>query len=453
MAGRLGREILVASFGSGNNVRKRIALSVTVIGPSLIVPANASVAAESAAPVDLAEAGRLRGELGLDARSSVVAELAGSALDVGSSKWGIPMTRQEDLTIDLGGRMAFADHIDTKVLPEVSQLETFAGAYYHPADGGRLSVLLTSPDDETVAQISTLIGDTQRDWEVVSARFSHTALLAAVHRAEATWKAVIADKYPLGFGIDTRANGVFVELAESDLPLAPAALGAFESALGVPVAVRAGVLGRDTHCSTRDHCHGPMKAGINIYKGSNYSGGWCTMGFHITRSGDEQFVTSGHCGYGGSNSQFHPAFTSAIGTEQQSLYTNGGQDIMRVSMSDAQASDDIYNYGNNIVGSGTPTTGETLCASLGKGSNTVKCGTVQDDWRSWISDTADPDITVWGGDMSYSTTGGDSGSPVYRRLPGGTGDDARAIGVNANALGMFARLDQSLDDFAASVVQ
>lgn len=384
----------------------------------------------------------------------MVAELLGSALDVGSRKWGIPMTRQEDLAVDLDGRMAFADHIDTKVLPELSQLETFAGAYYQPADGGRLGILLTTPGDETVAQISTWIGDTQRDWEVVSARFSYAALLAAVQKADVTWKAAIAGKDPLGFGIDTRANGVFVELADSDLPLTRAELGKFESALGVPVSVRAGALGRDTHCSTnRDHCHGPMKAGINIYKGSNYSGGWCTMGFHITRSGDEQFVTAGHCGYGGSNSQFHPAFTNAIGTEQQSLYANGGQDIMRVSMSDAQASDDIYGDGNNIVGSGTPTTGETLCASLGKGSNTVKCGTVQDDWRSWISDTADPDITVWGGDMSYSTVGGDSGSPVYRRLPGGTGDDARAIGVNDNEDGMFARLDQSLDDFAASVVQ
>jgi len=63
-----------------------------------------------------------------------------------------------------------------------------------------------------------------------------------------------------------------------------------------------------------------------------------------------------------------------------------------------------------------------------QGSNTIKCGTVQDDWRSWTSETAN--FTVYGGDMSYSTCCGDSGSPVYRRLPGGMGDDVRAIGVN-----------------------
>lgn len=123
---------------------------------------------------------------------------------------------------------------------------------------------------------------------------------------------------------------------------------------------------------------------------------------------------------------------------------------MHVSIRDVQAPDDVYNDGNDIIGMGTPTTGETLCASLGR-SATVKCGTVQDDWRSWTSETAG--FTVWGGDMSYTTIKGDSGSPVYRRLPGGGGEQRRAIGANDHENGYFARLDMSLDDFGAVVFQ
>jgi hypothetical protein len=421
------------------------------IGIGLLGIAATPAAATDQTGLNVTEAAQLRVELGLDGDLALVANLIGSPSDVGSPTWGIPMTRAESQATDLPARMGFADHVDTHVLPLLRQLPTYAGAYYDPADDGRLTILLTELDDSTIATISARIGDTEREWGIALARHSKTALLEAVDRAQGVWAAINPVVQPIGFGIDARQNGLFVELLARDYDAGVMARDRLETDLGVPVTIRIGTRGRDTHCTTRDHCHDPMKAGINIYKGANFSSGWCTQGFHITRSGDEQFVTAGHCGFSGSNSWYHPAFASAIGTEQQTLYANNGQDIMRVSMNDAQASDDIYNDGNNIVGSGSPATGETLCASLGKGSNTVKCGTVQDDWRSWISETAG--YTVWGGDMSYSTVGGDSGSPVYRRLPGGTGDDARAIGVNDHENGYFARLDQSLDNFAASVVQ
>lgn len=421
------------------------------IGIGLLGIAATPAAATDQTDLNVTEAARLRAELGLDGDLALVANLIGSPSDVGTPTWGIPLTRAESQAIDLPGRMEFADHVDTDVLPVLRQLPTYAGAYYDPADDGRLTILLTELDDSTIATISAAIGDTDRSWGVASARYSQSALMDAVDRAQTAWVAIDPAVRPVGFGIDARRNGLFMELVASDYDVGVKARDELEADLGVPVTIRIGIRGHDTHCTTRDNCHDPMRAGINIYKGANFSSGWCTMGFHITRSGDEQFVTAGHCGFSGSNSWFHPAFASAIGTEQQTLYANNGQDIMRVSMNDAQASDDIYNDGNNIVGSGSPATGETLCASLGKGSNTVKCGTVQDDWRSWISETAG--YTVWGGDMSYTTVGGDSGSPVYRRLPGGTGDDARAIGVNNHQNGYFARLDQSLDDFAASVVQ
>jgi hypothetical protein len=440
----------------GTAVSRRSTLATAILGTLARVASAAPGVAAERQDAESLEASRLRIELGLDGRPSVVANLLGSSSDVGSADWGIPMTRDESEAVNLGARMAFADHVDMNVLARLRDLPAYAGAYYEPAANGRLTLLVTALDDTTSDNIRGWIGPTDQDWQVEVRNHSMNTLRDALANVPATWDRLGTGISPLGAGVDVRANGLFIEIKETEAAAAGPAAELLSASLDLPVAIRIGKPGVDTHCTTnRDHCHAPMKAGINIYKGANFSSGWCTMGFHIRRNfdGDKQFVTSGHCGYEGSNSWYHPAFASAIGSEQQTLYVNGGQDVMRVSMQDAEASDDVFNESNNIVGHGTPTVGETLCASLGKGSNTIKCGTVQDDWRSLISDTANPDITVWGGDMSYTTVGGDSGSPVYRRLPGGTGDDIRAIGVNAHQNGYFARISTALTSFDATVVQ
>jgi hypothetical protein len=253
------------------------------------------------------------------------------------------------------------------------------------------------------------------------------------------------------FGLDSRANEVFVSVPVEVERHAQDVADRLTAALGVPFSARSGSEDTPTHCDGRSHCHGPMKAGILIHRGAAYETA-CTMGFHITRSAGEEFVTAGHCGFGGSNSWYHPAFGAQIGVEAQTLYFDGGQDIMRVTMADSEASDDVYNDSTDIIGQGTPVQGETLCTSLGN-SNTVKCGTVTSTWSSINYGPAWGDFDVWGGDMSYSTVKGDSGAPVYRRLSGGTGDRARAVGVSTTTGGRFARLDTSLDDFSATVFQ
>lgn len=120
---------------------------------------------------------------------------------------------------------------------------------------------------------------------------------------------------------------------------------------------------------------------------------------------------------------------------------------MRLSMLDAQASDDIYGGSSDITGYGTPVLNEAVCTSKGT-SNKVDCGTVSVLWMNWVSNVAG--FTVWGGDTSgiANIIGGDSGSPLYRNV----GVSAVALGVINTAGGLFARLDTSLDDWAASVV-
>lgn len=356
------------------------------------------------------------------------------------------------MALDLRGRSVFADSVERNVLPFLRTLPTFGGAYYDQANSGTLTVLLTVRDPGLEAVISQKMVGSTGPWRVEEATHTERSLTAALDRAQSTWS-VVGGGPALGFGLDTRSNAIFVEVEANDSALAASAAGRLVDALGVRVVVRVGTPGYDTACTDRDHCSSPMKAGVNIYKGAVHGlPADCTLGWFIVRSGDKQFVTAGHCSFNNPGlTWIHPGFGS-LGVRLQTLYANNGQDIMRVGLgTDSQASDDVYNDGNDTVGSSTPTQGETLCASLGGGSNAVKCGTVQSALRTWTSETCN--CTVSGGDMSYTTIPGDSGSPVYRRLPGGTGDQLRAIGVNDHQNGYFARLDTSLDDFAATVMQ
>lgn len=238
----------------------------------------------------------------------------------------------------------------------------------------------------------------------------------------------------------------------ADLEDALARSEQLEEELGVPVTVEAAELDHDTACTTRDNCSGPMRAGIWIYKGQVDSVAECTMAFHIVIGTDEHFTTAGHCGYSGSNSWLTRPL-GVIGSEPAggagTLYRDGGQDIMYVTMADAQASQYIYACCTDILGYAFPIQNETVCASLGK-TNAIRCGTVTSTWLSYLSDTPNPDIHVWGGDTSITTIDGDSGSPVYRL---NDRNQATAIGVNTTEFGQFARLDTSLDNWGANVVK
>ncbi|HKZ26243.1 MAG TPA: hypothetical protein VJ398_10680 [Acidimicrobiia bacterium] len=172
------------------------------------------------------------------------------------------------------------------------------------------------------------------------------------------------------------------------------------------------------------------------------------MGYHIVIGTNEHFTTAGHCGFGGDFDWFNRVL-GEIGNDGLSLYGDDGQDIMYVSMNDAQRSQYIYACCLDILGYVFPIQGETLCASLGR-TNNIRCGVVQSTWVKYKSDTPNPDIFVWGGDLGISAANGDSGSPIYRL---NDSNQARAIGLITTEFGEFARLDTSLDNWNANVVK
>lgn len=243
--------------------------------------------------------------------------------------------------------------------------------------------------------------------------------------------------------IDERANGLVLGVSADDLVGARERESDLAGVLDVPVKFKMHEPEVPAHCLSRSHCHGPMKAGIKITDPD-----LCTMGFHIERnaSGDRQLVTAGHCGYGSTNAYYHD--TIYVGAEVQTLYVDEGQDIMRVELWANQESDDVFAASSDITFyEGTPSQGETLCASLGN-SNELKCGTVESTWVAYNFGASWGNYDIWGGDMSFTIIGGDSGSPLYRKLANGI---VRAIGVMSSIAGKFARLDRSLDDFNSFV--
>ncbi len=399
----------------------------------------------------------VRSDFGLPTDDATLARLSSTG-DVGSSQWGIPMTGVEEASLDLVGRMTFANAVAVGVLPYAEKLPTFAGAWIDELQNGSLVIMLTRPDAATEATIRTLLPGGSRGVRFSLVSTPYAALVAAAEEVVANWSAAVPDVPPYQVGVDTASNQVAVQVPALGISAAAAAIGSLGLAHGVRVVVTAGEPSQDATCTDRDHCSSPLKAGDVIRNGSSSSTGTCTMSWHILVGSDKQFMTAGHCGraYLPSVNWYHKGY-GLIGSDQSNLedLSSRKKDEMRVQMPDAQASALVYGVPavQQIVAAALPVVGMAVCGSLGI-SNTIRCGTVTSTWTSWTSSDCNPACTVWGGATSGITLiPGDSGSPMYQIIS--NGGDAKyivPIGVLDTAGGLFARVVDPLDDWGASIV-
>jgi hypothetical protein len=383
--------------------------------------------------------GQLRGDvetrmsLGLNADVEYVQHLRGSAEDVGSEKFNVPMTHAE--YAEMQERWDFASATRDTIMPYVRELPTFAGAYYDHSSDGDLVILLTDIDADARNKIGSL-SPAERETRVEIVDYTQSELREAV---KMVWEAWAEGGGPeiYAVAVDVPANAVRIEVDATNLEIAEKLVSEVSITVGAPIFVTVGEKPIDAACNNRDDCHSPMKGGIVIRKGST-SGARCTMGFHVVAGSDVQFVTAGHCGYSGSNYWYHQGY-GYVGSEQATLYGNNGIDIMRVQMSNSQASESLYDSAASINVVDWPTTGLWVCASLGV-SNSWSCGTVSDNYTSWTCSICN--CTVYGGDTTLSIIGGDSGSPlVDGNLP------YSAIGVMNTTYGKFAIMKDALPNW------
>lgn len=85
----------------------------------------------------------LREVYGLPAGRSEVQSLIGSSRDVGSDRYGIPMTQAEVDNVDPDGRAKFSRAVRRDVLPWLEDEPKYAGAWLDQKKNGRLVVALT----------------------------------------------------------------------------------------------------------------------------------------------------------------------------------------------------------------------------------------------------------------------------------------------------------------------
>lgn len=399
---------------------------------------------------ELAAAREDRIALGLPADDATILALVGSARDIGTPTWGIAMTAEEAARVDLEGRSAFVQAARRDVIPYVQPQQSFSSLYFDSVRDGELVVALTAPDPDVERAIVARMPTNSKGIRFVYHPVTEARLRSALDESQGIWNELLPDIRLLTAGVDLPNDRLFFEVGVATVEKAIAMDGQLASRLEVPVEIRAGVPAEDTTCTTRDNCVSPMKAGDRIYKGVIDSYPECTMAFHIIvypANLDKQFLTAGHCGYSGSDNWLHPGLSGdhVIGTDQQTLYVNNGQDIMRISMYDVQASNLVYNETRPIYGYETPYVGTTVVDSRGY-SDILDGGTITATYVRWYSDTAG--YYVYGGTTSGITQNpGDSGSPLYERV---TSTMAWAVGVVTTANGNFAVIADSIASLGPS---
>ena len=175
----------------------------------------------------------------------------------------------------------------------------------------------------------------------------------------------------------------------------------------------------------------------------------------------DRFLTAGHCSHNNrSNNWYHDgkAGNGFIGSRTATAFatTNPNNpksyDVMRVQTADVQASDDVFGESGDLQGyylNSQLYNGMPVCKS-GQVTN-VTCGTITKKWDTWTSNTCN--CTQYGTDANYSSSGGDSGSPVYRRVTLQSGAPGLfAVGIHAHSGGHFARMRDALVQLNVTLV-
>ncbi len=409
-----------------------VALAVAVSGNVDAQPAELDhVASEVVNPSTFTEEQMARDTFGLSTDDAVIAQ---RALEPAIERFGMRLTPAENEHVEQW--LAFEETVIDDVGPKLEQLDGYYGFYFDRGSDVSL-VVVAAPgaaarvgEDRALAALNDRVTVVSRDYTFEQAQrwvptiteaWNANDKLPAVNSVSLSgdWGHLeISTPQPV-----TAEQAAVVEKLAADLPGKPS----IEWTVGPPE--------QDNACTSRTNCTFPMRAGIKIT--------YCTMGFHVRVGSDEQFLTSGHCGGGGTKTFSHSGW-GTIGSTTSNFLTSG-RDVQRVQMSDGQASNFIYGWssGNNVTGHRYPGPSETICSSMGA-RNEVRCGYVASTSTSWTSTTCN--CTVYGADHNNIPSGnGDSGSPLFR--------NGSAIGVHANDGGKFALVSDAMWLWGIDVVK
>lgn len=388
-----------------------------------------------------------RSLLGFPADHAKVVELSGTSADVGSDKYGIPMTTAELAEWERRGEVQVMAR--EQLVPAAQKRSDFAGFFMDHQRGGKLVVLTTGDPTRVKEDLTAVEPRLIDDLVVRQVDVTDTQLDAAAKELF-----INADQYLGGIRVHEVAVDVAearlvatvpaeaVDAAQEELPAVTQALG------GIEIAVQGGDAAIEQVCFHRENCHHPMRAGIVIRR-SSPDGPRCTMGFHIVMrsNNDRQALTSGHCDYNRWSLWYHRGYVSAsgshaVGYKRGSLYENDAIDMMRVSIPDSQASNKLYKA-NPVTYSTAPYVGMNICADLGR-SDKVDCGTVRDASVWYLGGTCNCVLHGAKGG-GYNTQGGDSGSPIRWQAHNA------AVGIHSTNTLLFAPVRWAMGEWGSDI--
>lgn len=217
----------------------------------------------TASPEAIAAAAAERATYGLPADFATVAALLGSNRDVGTARWGIALTAEEEATLDLPGRMAFVEDVDRNLLQYARSLDTFAGAWIDQADGSIVLMLTEVTPSVQSALVSRLPAES-RGMQFVRARYSLAVLRRALSTVREAWEQLDGPRL-LSVYVDEQRNRLVVNVLQADQQRAQVLVDQIAINIEVPVALIAEATNppADVACTDRSNCSDPYKAGTS----------------------------------------------------------------------------------------------------------------------------------------------------------------------------------------------
>lgn len=180
------------------------------------------------------------------------------------------------------------------------------------------------------AKLRALIPTGERGVEIRLVKHTRAQLIEAAETTVADWSS-LSDTALIELAIRQESNSIAIVVA-GDVEAARRDVAAVRALKGIAVTVQGASAAPQR--VPRD-CYGPMRAGIRIDNDAPGSGEYCTMGFHVSLNGDEQFLTAGHCGAAYAPTDWHHYSYGLVGNETATMLTSSvARDIMRVQMLD-----------------------------------------------------------------------------------------------------------------------
>jgi hypothetical protein len=173
---------------------------------------------------------------GLPTSPDLVRNILETGSDIGTDRWGIVLTAEEEASLDLVGRMEFVDLMRPAI--EFAQGQpTYGGAYVDQAAGGNLVMAFTQRDKALEGELLAMVPEGPRALQFIRVEHTLAELEVAARASFDLWHALSNGRPLLYAGVDEELNSLRLGVLAEDSQAAAFGLTRIVEGLGVPVAI------------------------------------------------------------------------------------------------------------------------------------------------------------------------------------------------------------------------